>query len=99
MTAPPRAVEPEEPTPAELAQPLPDGLYVFPDGFKVRITNLYGCDFDTSVPCFGGTYRAEGTFKGKEGRVEWSTRAGSLLGHTIEVQAGHVVVVRASGAK
>jgi restriction-modification enzyme MmeI-like protein len=51
--------EPVDPArPAKLGESLESGLYVFPDGFRVRVENVAGCDYDTSVPCFAGTWRA-----------------------------------------
>ncbi len=82
----------ESATGASFGQPLEPGLYVFPDGLRLRVVQTANCDFDTSAPCFGGTYQADATFRGKEARVTWSTRTAKILGHTIEVARFKLIV-------
>jgi hypothetical protein len=91
----PPAVEADDPaTPAKFGQSLTPGLYVFPDGFRVRVEQLAGCDFDTSVPCYGGTYRARATLGKAEATVQWSTRSALVLRHRIEVTQSSFTVRR-----
>ena len=86
--------EPAATTPASFGQSLEPGLYVFPDGLRLRVDQIAGCDFDTSVPCFGGTYRAHATLGKDEATVEWSTRSALVLRHRIEIVKIRVFVVR-----
>jgi len=91
----PATAKPEETaTPAVFGRPLEPGLYVFPDGLRLRVQQIAGCDFDTSVPCFAGTIRAHATLGKKEATVEWSTRSAVVLGHRIELVAQVRFIVR-----
>ena len=88
------APEAEEPTPAKFGQSLEPGLYVFPNGLRLHVEQIAGCDFDTSVPCFGGTYRAHATLGKEEATVQWSTRSASVLRHRIELVKARLFTVR-----
>src|SRR5262245_22556681 len=89
------AAEPAETaTPAAFGQSLKPGLYVFPDGLRLRVEQIAGCDFDTSVPCFGGTYRAHATLGKEEATVEWSTRSALVLRHRIVIAGFRLFTVR-----
>ena len=79
-------------TPAAFGQSLEPGFYVFPNGLRIRVEQIAGCDFDTSVPCYGGTYRARATLGKEEATVEWSTRSALLLRHRIEVTQSSFIV-------
>jgi hypothetical protein len=95
--APMRARDDADDTPpvrAKLGEPLEPGHYVFPDGLELRVTHLTACDFDVSVPCFGGTYRAEAKLRGKTARVDWSTRTTQILDHTIELSRMRIIVTK-----
>jgi hypothetical protein len=78
---------------ATFGQPLAPGLYTFPDGLRMRVEQIASCDFDTSVPCFGGTYRADAVFRGEEAHIEWRTKTTKALGHAIEL-ANFKIIVR-----
>lgn len=82
----------ERATTATFGQSLAPGIYVFPDGLRIRVQQTAGCDFDTSVPCFGGTYRADAALGAQQARVEWRTRTTRVLGHTIELASSRVIV-------
>lgn len=82
-TPAPRKNEDEDAIPAKFGQSLKPGLYVFPDGLRLRVTQVANCDFDTSEPCFGGTYRAHATLGAKEAKVEWHTRTTKVLAYTL----------------
>jgi hypothetical protein len=68
---------------ATFGQSLAPGLYLFPDGLRIRVEQIANCDFDTSVPCFGGTYRAEAVLGQQTAHVDWSTRTAKVLRYTI----------------
>ena len=82
----------ETATPAKFGQSLEPGLYVFPDGLRIRVEQTAGCDFDTSVPCFYGTYRAHAKFGKKEATVEWSTLSTTVLGYRIQLANSRFIV-------
>jgi hypothetical protein len=82
----------EHATSARLGQSLKPGFYVFPDGLRIRVEQIASCDFDTSVPCFGGTYRAEALLGAEDARVEWSTKTTRLLGYTLTLSNFEIVV-------
>jgi hypothetical protein len=84
----------ETATPAKFGQSLEPGLYVFPNGLRIRVEQIAGCDFDTSVPCFGGTFRAHATLGKDAATVQWSTRSTSVLRHRIEVLKSRLFTVR-----
>jgi hypothetical protein len=84
----------ETATPAAFGQSLEPGLYVFPNGLRIRVEQIAGCDFDTSVPCFGGTFRAHATLGKDEATVQWSTRSTLVLRHRIEVLKPRLFTVR-----
>jgi len=79
---------------AKLGQPLAPGLYVFPDGLRLRIEQLTACDFDTSVPCFGGTYRATAATAREHATVEWKTRTAKVLRYTLTMSNMRIVVTQ-----
>lgn len=78
-----RKKEDDDAIPAKFGQSLKPGLYVFPDGLRLRVTQIANCDFDTSEPCFGGTYRAHATLGAKEAKVEWHTKTTKVLAYTL----------------
>ncbi len=82
----------ESTTPAVFGQSLEPGNYVFPDGLTLRVEQTANCDFDTSVPCYGGTYRARAMLGKKAATVEWSTRATKILNYKIELANFHFTV-------
>lgn len=82
----------ERATKAAFGRSLKPGLYVFPDGLRLHVEQIANCDFDTSVPCFGGTYRAQ-ALKGKdEARIEWRTKTTKLLAYTLALANGEFSV-------
>ena len=79
---------------ASFGQALEPGLYVFPDGLRLQVEQIANCDFDTSVPCFDGTYRARATLGKREQTLEWSTRSTQVLGHRVELVRSRIFIVR-----
>jgi hypothetical protein len=77
---------------AKFGRALKPGFYVFPDGLRLRVERIASCDFDTSVPCFGGTYRAEALLGEEEASTEWSTRATKLLRYTLTLSNFELIV-------
>jgi hypothetical protein len=68
---------------ATFGQSLAPGLYAFPDGLRLRVEQIANCDFDTSVPCFGGTYRANALLGQQDARVDWRTKTTKILRYTL----------------
>lgn len=78
---------------ANFGQSLKPGVYVMPDGMRVHLEQLYGCDFDPSVPCpFGGTYRVDAAVGEKTVHVELRARETRVLGRTLELGRDRFVV-------
>jgi hypothetical protein len=82
----------ERATGAKFGRALKPGLYVFPDGLRLRVERIAHCDFDTSVPCFGGTYRAEALLGEEAASVEWSSRTTRLLRYTLTLSNFELIV-------
>jgi hypothetical protein len=93
--SPPRRAQAEPPTTARLGRRIPTGHWIFEDGLELEVTQEAGCDFDPSDPCWAGTFRAKGTFKGRTADVEWKTRSTRILGHVVEILRRDEIVVRA----
>jgi hypothetical protein len=78
---------------AAFGQTLSPGVFKFPDGLRVHVEQLHGCDFDVSAPCpFGGSYRADAALDQREAHVDLTSKSTKILGHTLDLGRGTFVV-------
>jgi len=88
-----RGASVERATRATFGTPHGEGLFVFPDGLRVRVERTWMCDYDPDAPCpFGGTYQASALRGDKATSLEIKTRSTRVLGYTLEMGRGSFVV-------
>jgi hypothetical protein len=74
---------------ARFGDKLSPGVFVFPDGLRINIVQLHGCDYDVSDPCtFGGAYRADALLGKDEAHVDLKSARTPILGHVVELGRG-----------